>query len=121
VDAPRRLDPVVALGALLALLGLALLVRGLSTGVPVVFWGTAEEREARERGRELIAVAALVLAVAGGVLWLRGLLPHGAAVAAAGIVPAALTFLFPEAGWAWFGLLGLAPVALAAVLVALAR
>jgi hypothetical protein len=120
MDAPRRLDPLVAAGALLALAGLAVLVLGTMRGVPLVLFATEEERAARDQGRALMVVGAVVLAVAGGLLWTRGLAVHGALALAAGLVPVALALLFPEAGWAWLGLLALAPLALVAALLALA-
>jgi hypothetical protein len=91
--------------------GLVLLFVGLESGVPLVFWGTEEERAARETGRATVVAAAAVLVVAGALLAAAGRPLRAAAVAAPGLVTAALTFGFPEAGWAWFGFLVLAPAA----------
>jgi hypothetical protein len=118
---PRRLDPVGLAALAVVLAGLALLFEGLSTGVPLVFFGTGEEREAREAGRVLVGIAAGVLVVAGLLLLARGRPAQAALVAAAGIVPWSVMWLAPEAGSAWIAFLLLAPAALGAALAGLPR
>ena len=106
---------LVALG--LTAVGLVLLFLGLERGVPLVFFGTAEEREAREAGRVLVVVAAVVLLAPGALFAARGRPVAAALVVAAALFTAALVFAFPDAGWAWLSFIFLGGAAAIAALV----
>jgi hypothetical protein len=114
----RRFDPVVLIAAAVGVAGLVLLFRGLADGVPLVYWGTKEERVAREVGRARILAAGIMLVAAGAVLAVRRSLVYGVAVAAVGPFTAALTFAVPETAWPWLAFLLLSPVALGAWIAA---
>lgn len=115
----RRLDPAVLVAAVLALAGLALLLAGLEDGVPLVFFGTPEERATAEEGRRLMAAAALVLLVAATVLAFRRRRVPAAVVAAAGLVPTLLAYAAHETALAWLAFLPLGPAAVVAAALAL--
>jgi hypothetical protein len=116
----RRLDPLVLIAAVLGVAGLLLLARALAQGIPVVYWGTAEERTAREVGRAGILNASVVVLAAGALLILRRSLAYGIAVTAVALVTATLTFMLPGTGWPWLSFLLLSPVALVAWIAAVA-
>lgn len=117
----RRLDPATLVAAVLAVAGLALLLVGLEDGVPLVFFGTPEERAAAEAGRRLSAAAALVLLAAAALLAARGKWVHAGVVAAAGLLPASLAYAASETAFAWLAFLPLAPAAIVAVALAVRR
>jgi hypothetical protein len=86
-----------------ALTGLAVLTLGVLDAVPLVFWGTGDEREAIEQGRTTMLIGAgLVLATAAAL--------RSAPLGLAGVLPTALALALPDTA---HGLLAL-PVAVGA-------
>jgi hypothetical protein len=114
----RRADTVLFLALGLTLAGLVVLFLGLDRGVPLVFFGTAEERAARDSGRTLVLVAAAFLLAPAALLATHGRTAVGVLVAAAGLVTAALMLLYPDAAWAWVAFLLLGGAAAVAALAA---
>jgi hypothetical protein len=99
---------------LLALAGLAALVTGVVGALPLVFWGTSEERAAIEHGRTVMLIGAvLMLAAAAGARPARVRI----VLAAAALLPTALALAAPGTA---FGLLAL-PVAIGACVGAIAQ
>jgi hypothetical protein len=90
----------------LAVAALAVLVVGVVDAVPLVFWGTAEERAAVEHGRVvMVAGAALMLAAAAA--------RRSAGLAVAALLPTALALAAPQTGFGLFALVISVPLALA--------
>jgi hypothetical protein len=116
----RRPDPLVLIAAVVGVAGLLLLVRSLTAGVPLVYWGTTDERAAREAGRAGILAASAVIVAAGVLLGLRRPLVYGIAGVAVAPITVILTFAVPGTGWPWVAFLLLAPVSLGAWIAAVA-
>lgn len=109
-----RLPELVAL--FFVCIGLALLVEGLADATPLVFFGTAQERELVERGQDMLVVAASMLATAGGILAAFERRLAGAIVAAPGIVCLVLVRVAPDTAFAWLAFLALGPACFGAAL-----
>ena len=103
---------------LLVVAGLVILFVGMSDAVPLVFFGTDEERDALSRGRAVMWAAAWVLGVASTLLALRGNVLAAAFVAAPAVATLVLVYAFPDSSYAWLAYVPLAPAALVAALLA---
>lgn len=114
----RRLDVACLFAAALALAGVALLLIGIVDGVPVVFWGTPDERAAAQEGRRLMVVATLVLLAAAALLAVLRRRIHAAVVAAAGLLPTSLAYAASGTAFAWLAFLPLAAAAIVAAALA---
>ena len=109
-----RLPELVAL--FFVCLGLALVVEGLAEATPLVFFGTAQERELVERGHQDLVIAASMLATAGGILAAFHRRWAGVLVAAPGIVSLVLARVAPDTAVAWLAFLVLGPACFVAAL-----
>lgn len=103
---------------LLVVAGLVILFVGMSDAVPLVFFGTEEEREGLSRGRAVMWAAAGVLGVASALLASRGSVRAAVFVAAPAVATLVLVYAFPDSSYAWLAYIPLAPAALAAALLA---
>jgi hypothetical protein len=102
-----RLPELVAL--FFVCIGLALLVEGLADATPLVFFGTEQERELVERGKDMLVVAASMLATAGGILAAFHRRWAAVVVAAPGVVCLTLVHVAPDTAGAWLAFLVLGP------------
>jgi hypothetical protein len=98
--------------AALTVSGVALLVWGTSKAVPLVFFGTAEERADMETGRHLMLLATALLLAAAVVVGARAGLARAVVVASPGVLAVALAYAWPRAVYAYVPalLLGIAAV-----------
>jgi len=109
-----RLPELVAL--FFVCIGLALVVEGLGEATPLVFFGTAQERELVERGHQDLVIAASMLATAGGILAAFHRRWAGVVVAAPGVVCLVLARVAPDTAAAWLAFLVLGPACFVAAL-----
>ena len=113
----RRFDATGLAAVIATVAGLAALYLGLTDAAAPVFFGTEEERENAESGRQTMWIAMIVLALAPVLLVSRGRVMRALLVASTGVASLALVYAFPEALFAWLAYL---PLALAALVAAAA-
>ena len=114
----RRADFIVWIACFTVVLGLVLLFNALADADPVAFFGTPEEHQALEAGRERLLLATAVLLAAGALLAVRGKRVGAIIVALSGVTCSVLALGLPETLFAWLAFLTLAPAALGAALAA---
>jgi hypothetical protein len=96
--------------------GLLVLVWGTSKAVPLVFFGTAEERADMETGRHLMLLATALLLGAAVIVAARGGLARAAVIASPGVLAVALAYASPRTVLAWVATVLLGIAALVAAL-----
>jgi hypothetical protein len=104
----------------LVLLALAIASAGLMDVQPLVRFGHLEPHRVHH-GRRLLFVAILVSAVAAGVLLSAGKRWAAVIVLVPAVVMTSLSYLNPDEGLGWLGLILFGPAALGAAVVAAAR
>lgn len=105
------MNPLTAIGGVLALAGLALLAYGVWKANPIVSFGTTEEIGSQREGRTVITVAWPVLLVAAAMLAPRIGIPAALTVAAPAIVCTLLVALAPHSAYSLLAFVVLGPVA----------
>ncbi|HEV2753131.1 MAG TPA: hypothetical protein VGV36_04765 [Solirubrobacteraceae bacterium] len=103
--------PLTVIGAILALVGLALLAYGLLKATPLVSFGTSEELRSERAGRQVVYIACAVLVVAAASLAPRIGDPAALVVAAPGLVCALLVLLALQSAYGVLAFVAVGPVA----------
>jgi hypothetical protein len=96
---------VIKFAAVVAAAGLILIALGVLEASPLVFFGTEDERESIDKGRDMAVDGAVVVALACAALALVGAQLSALLVAIAAAVPVGLVLLWGDSA---FGLLSLA-------------
>lgn len=105
------MNPLTAIGGVLALAGLALLAYGLWKANPLVSFGTTEEVDSQRQGRTIISIASPALLLVAVMLTPRIGVPAAIAVAAPGIVCTLLVALAPHSAYGLLAFVMLGPIA----------